>query len=48
MPLTGALGPKGLTEARLTSNVAGIELPGGSQGGLAADLLVNVDLSGRG
>lgn len=45
-PLTGTVGPKGLLEQSLTGSVPGIVLPGGTQGGLAANLLVAVDLSG--
>ncbi len=47
LPLTGKLGPKGLPELGLTGSVTGIPLPAGSQGGLAANLVLNVDLSGR-
>ena len=32
----------------LTGSTPGFDLPGGTQGGLAANLVVNVDLSGRG
>jgi len=46
LPLSGHVGPKGLLELGLTGNVAGIALPSGSQGGLAASLVLNVDLSG--
>jgi hypothetical protein len=46
LPLSGHVGPKGLLELGLTGNVAGIALPNGSQGGLAANLVANVDLSG--
>lgn len=45
-PLTGTVGPKGLTEQALTGSAPGIVLPGGTQGGLAANLTVNIDLSG--
>ena len=48
LPLSGHVGPKGLLELGLTGNVTGIALPGGSQGGLAASLVLNVDLSGKG
>jgi hypothetical protein len=47
-PLTGKVGPVGLLGLPLTGSVTGIALPGGSQGGLAVSLVVNVDLSGRG
>lgn len=47
-PLTGKVGPKGLLELGVAGNVAGIALPNGSQGGLAANLVLNVDLSGKG
>jgi hypothetical protein len=47
-PLTGKAGPKGLLELGLTGAVTGVPLPGGSTGGLAANLIVNVDLSGKG
>ena len=47
-PLAGHVGPKGLLELRQSpASVTGIALPGGSQGGLAANLVLNVDLSGR-
>ena len=46
-PLTGRAGPKGLLELSLAGAVTNIPLPAGSQGGLAANLVVNVDLSGR-
>lgn len=45
-PLTGTVGPKGLTEQALTGTAPGIVLPGGTQGGLVANLTVNIDLSG--
>lgn len=45
-PLTGTVGPKGLTEQALTGSTSGILLPGGTQGGLAANLVISVDLSG--
>ena len=48
LPLAGHVGPKGLLELGVAGNVAGIALPNGSQGGLAASLVLNVDLSGRG
>ena len=48
IPLSGHVGPKGLLELQLTGSVGGIPLPGGSTGGLAANLTVNVDLSGKG
>ena len=48
LPFSGHVGPKGLLELGLTGNVTGIALPGGSQGGLAASLVLNVDLSGKG
>ena len=48
IPLTGKAGPKGLLELTLSGAVTGIPLPGGSTGGLAASLLVNVDLTGMG
>lgn len=47
-PLSGTVGPKGLLEQPLAGDVPGIVLPDGTQGGLAARLLVNIDLSGRG
>jgi hypothetical protein len=47
IPLSGHVGPKGLLELQLTGSVGGIPLPGGSTGGLAANLTVNVDLSGK-
>jgi len=37
----------GLGSMALTGSRPDISLPGGSQGGLAANLLVNVDVSGR-
>lgn len=46
--LTGKAGPRGLQELPLNGAVTGIPLPGGSTGGLAANLVVNVDLSGSG
>lgn len=48
IPLSGRVGPKGLLELNLIGSVGGIPLPGGSTGGLAANLTVNVDLSGQG
>lgn len=48
LPLSGTVGPKGLLEQSLTGAVSGIVLPGGTQGGLAASLVLNIDLSGRG
>lgn len=46
--LTGkAVPPAGFTRVALTGSIGGIPLPGGSTGGLAANLLLNVDLSGR-
>jgi len=48
LPLSGHVGPKGLLELGLTGNVTSIALPSGSQGGLAASLVLNVDLSGLG
>ena len=48
LPLSGRVGPTGLLELGVAGNVGGIALPGGSQGGLAASLAMNVDLSGRG
>ena len=36
------------TELGVAGNAAGIALPNGSHGGLAASLVVNVDLSGKG
>lgn len=48
LALAGRVGPKGLLELQQTASVTGIALPGGSQGGLAASLALNVDLSGRG
>ena len=43
----GHVSPKGLLELGVAGNVAGIPLPNGSQGGLAANLVTNVDLSGQ-
>ena len=48
LPLTGHVGPKGLLEMPEAGAVTGIPLPAGSQGGLAATLVLNVDLSGKG
>ena len=48
IPLSGKVGPDGLLKLGVTGSVSGIELPGGSQGGLAANLVLNVDLSGKG
>ena len=48
LPLNGKAGPKGLLELSLAGAVTNIPLPAGSQGGLAANLVVNVDLSGQG
>lgn len=48
LALAGRVGPKGLLELQQTASVTGIALPGGSQGGLAASLVLNVDLSGKG
>jgi len=48
LALAGRVGPKGLLELQQTASVTGIPLPGGSQGGLAASLVLNVDLSGKG
>jgi len=48
LPLSGHVGPKVLLELGVTGNVGGIALPAGSQGGLAASLVLNVDLSGKG
>jgi len=48
LPLTGKVGPKGLLELTLSGAITGVPLPGGSTGGLAASLIVNVDLSGKG
>ena len=47
LQLTGRVTPLGLLKLPLNGVVSGIPLPGGSSGGLAANLLVNVDLSGR-
>ena len=47
IPLTGTVGPKGLLALTLSGLVTGIPLPGGSTGGLAANLVVNLDPSGR-
>ena len=47
IPLSGHVGPKGLLELSLTGSVSDIPLPGGSTGGLAANLTVNIDLSGK-
>ena len=38
----------GLLGLSLAGSVTGIQLPGGSTGGLAANLTVNIDLSGKG
>ena len=46
LPLSGHVGPKSLSELGVAGNVGGIALPTGSQGGLAANLVLNVDLSG--
>lgn len=48
LPLTGHVGPNGLLDLGVGGNVTGIGLPNGSQGGLAASLVLNVDLSGQG
>jgi hypothetical protein len=48
LPLTGHVGPKGLLEMPEAGAATGIPLPAGSQGGLAANLVLNVDLSGKG
>ncbi len=49
IPLSGkVVPPLGLLGLPLTGSVSGIPLPGGSTGGLAANLIVNVDLSGKG
>jgi hypothetical protein len=48
IPLSGkVVNGVGLLGLPLTGSVSGIPLPGGSTGGLAASLTVNVDLSGR-
>jgi hypothetical protein len=47
LPLTGKVGPKGLLELALSGAITGVPLPGGSTGGLAANLIINVDLSGK-
>ncbi len=47
IPLSGHVGPRGLLELQLAGSVGGIPLPGGSAGGLAANLTVNIDLSGK-
>ena len=48
IPLAGKVGPDGLLKLTISGNVGAIDLPGGSQGGLAANLVLNVDLSGKG
>jgi len=49
IPLSGkVVKGVGLLGLPLTGSVSGIPLPGGSTGGLAANLTVNVDLSGKG
>ena len=48
LPLTGHVGPNGLLDLSVGGSVTGIGLPNGSQGGLAARLVLNVDLSGQG
>lgn len=48
LPLTGKAGKTGLLDLALAGAVTSIPLPAGSQGGLAANLVVNVDLSGKG
>lgn len=48
VPLTGKVGPKGLLELGVAGAVPSIPLPAGSQGGLAANLTMSVDLSGQG
>lgn len=49
LPLAGKVAqPKGLLELGMTGNVGAIALPNGSQGGLAANLVLNVNLSGQG
>jgi len=48
IPLAGKVGPDGLLKLNITGSVGAIDLPGGSQGGLAANLVLNVDLSGKG
>lgn len=47
IPLTGRVGDKGLLELPLSGVATGIPLPGGSTGGLVANLVVHVDLTGR-
>ncbi len=46
-PLTGKVGKNGLLDLPVAGGVANIPLPAGSQGGLAASFVLNVDLSGR-
>lgn len=49
LALTGtAEPPRGLATLSVTGATPGFALPDGTQGGLAANLVVNVDLSGRG
>jgi hypothetical protein len=48
IPLTGKVDKNGLLALPLSGSVTGIPLPGGSTGGLAASLVVTVDLSGKG
>jgi len=49
LKLTGTYDPRGtgLGSMALTGSTPGFALPDGTQGGLAANLVVNVDLSGR-
>ena len=48
LALTGRVGPNGLLSLSQAGSATGIALPGGSTGGLAASLVLNVDLSGKG
>jgi hypothetical protein len=49
LPLSGRIvGPNGLLALGVAGNVGDVALPNGSQGGLAASLVLNVDLSGKG
>ncbi len=48
IPLAGKVGPDGLLKLNVTGSVGDIALPNGSTGGLAANLVLNVDLSGKG
>ena len=47
IPLRGSSGPKGLAQLALSGSAGDIALPDGSTGQLTANLVVNVDLSGK-